>query len=120
ILRFLDWQRTNDNFAVAWDERSTPRSSSQVASAGVAPEDMVDLANLMGADPWFLMPYRADDAYIRSFAELVHQRLDPRRVVYVELGNEVWNDMFDAAQQAEREGIALGLAMDNPKRAQTI
>lgn len=41
-------------------------------------------------------------------------------MVYVELGNEIWNDMFDAAQQAEREGLALGLGGGDPKRAQTI
>lgn len=120
ILRFLDWQRTNDNFLLPWEERSQPDHSSQVGKAGVSVEDMVDIANLIGADPWFLMPYRADDAYVRSFAELVDQRLDPQRVVYVELGNEIWNDMFDAAQQAEREGLALGLGGGDPKRAQTI
>lgn len=120
ILRFLDWQRTNDNFPLLWEERAQPDHSSQVSRAGVSVEDMVDIANLIGADPWFLMPYRADDTYVRGFAELVYQRLDPQRVVYVELGNEIWNDMFDAAQQAEREGLALGFGGGDPKRAQSI
>jgi hypothetical protein len=118
ILRFLDWQRINDNAIVEWGERTLPRSSSQVTPAGVAIEDMVDLANLVSADPWFLIPYQADDAYVRQFAELVRARIDPRRRVYVELGNEVWNDMFEAARQAEREGLALGLGGGDPRQAQ--
>lgn len=119
ILRFLDWQRVNDNAPVAWNARATPGDSSQVTAAGASIEDMVDLANRAGADPWFLMPYRADEGYIREFAKLVHDRIDPGRTVYVELGNEVWNDMFDAAQQAQREGVALGLNRD-PRQAQAI
>lgn len=120
ILRFLDWQRINDNFPLLWEERALPDHSSQVSRAGASIEDMVDIANQIGADPWFLMPYSADDTYVRGFAKLVHQRLDPQRVVYVELGNEIWNDMFDAAQQAEREGLALGFGGGDRKRAQSI
>lgn len=120
VVRFLDWQRTNDNADVTWAERTTPAASSQVASFGAAIEDMVAIANETGTDPWFLMPYKADDAYIRAFAQLVHEKLDPERTVYVELGNEVWNDMFDAAQQARREGMLLKLANGDPKHAQMI
>lgn len=119
-IRFLDWQRINDNAPVSWSRRVTPRYSSQVSAGGASIEDMVDIANRTRADPWFLMPYRADEAYIRAFAELVHARLDPDRTVYVELGNEVWNDMFDAAQQARREGIALNLGDGDPSRAQAL
>lgn len=119
-VRFLDWQRVNDNAQVSWATRVTPQYSSQVSAGGASIEDMVDIANRAGADPWFLMPYRADEAYIREFARLVHARLDPGRTVYVELGNEVWNDMFDAAQQARREGMALNLGGGDPTRAQMI
>jgi hypothetical protein len=79
---------------------------------------MVDLANTVGADPWFTMPYQADEEYLRAFAELVHDRLDPERTVYVELGNEVWNDMFASAQDAQREGLARGLGGGDPATAQ--
>lgn len=120
FIRFLDWQRINDNAAVRWADRTRPDSSSQVGSAGASIEDMIDLANSTQTDPWFLMPYRADAAYIRGFAQLVHQRLDPARTIYVELGNEVWNDMFDAAQQARREGLTMKLGDGDPGRAQMI
>jgi hypothetical protein len=120
IIRFLDWQQTNDNPAIPWSRRTLPSSGSQAGPGGVSIEDMVDLANAAGADPWFLMPYRADPDYVRGFARLVHTRLDPELTVYVELGNEIWNDMFDAAQQAQREGLALGLGDGEPQRARMI
>lgn len=119
-IRFIEWQRINDNAALTWPTRVTPAYSSQVSIGGASIEDMVDLANRLGADPWFHIPYKADEEYIRQFARLVHSRLDPSRKVYVELGNEVWNDDFDAAQQAEREGIAMKLAPGDPKRAQML
>lgn len=114
VIRFLDWQRINDNAEVSWPSRATPGGGSQVTAAGASVEDMVDLANAIGADPWFLIPYKADDAYVRAFARLVHDRIDPRRTVYVELGNEVWNEIFDASWQARREGTAMGLGRGDP------
>ena len=120
VLRFLDWQQINDNPPAIWAARTLPESSSQAGPTGIAVENMVDLVNAVGADPWFLMPYKADDAYIRAFAQLVHARLDPRRTVYVELSNEVWNDQFDVARQAQAEGLALGLGDGDPGRARAI
>jgi hypothetical protein len=120
IVRFLDWQRTNDNMLPSWETRPSLRSATQAGPGGASIEDMVDLANQTGVDPWFLMPYRADQAYVRQFARLVHDRLAPERTVYVELGNEVWNSMFDAAQQAQQEGITLGLGDGDPTRAQML
>ncbi|MFT3967652.1 MAG: hypothetical protein QM690_17405 [Sphingobium sp.] len=120
LLRFLDWQRVNDNAPVRWADRPRPDSASQVGPGGVSIEDMVDLADRTGADPWFLMPYRAGPDYVRAFARLVHDRIDPRRTVYVELGNEIWNDMFDAARQARSEGMAMKLGDGDPGRAQMI
>lgn len=117
VLRFMDWQRTNDNARLSWGQRARPDFASQSGPAGASVEDMVDLANMVHADAWFTMPYHADAAYVRGFARLVHQRLDPGSRVYVELGNEVWNDMFEATKDAEREGLALGLGGGNPTRA---
>lgn len=52
-------------------------------------EAMLDLANRLDADPWFCIPHLADDDFVRRFAELVKQRLEPERSVYVEYSNEV-------------------------------
>ena len=118
-IRFLDWQQTNSNLGETWPQRTRMTDSSQTAPGGVAIEHMVDLANLTKIDPWFLMPYKADAAYIENFARLVHDRIAPDRTVYVELGNEIWNDGFDAARQARREGLEMGLDPGaDPMRAQ--
>lgn len=118
-VRFLDWQRVNDNPVSRWATRTTPDHATQAGPGGVAIEHMVQLANEAGVDPWLIMPYAADDAYIEGFARLVHAQLGRGRTAYVELGNEVWNDMFPASQQARAEGVAAGLApADDPYRAQ--
>ena len=109
-VRFLDWQLTNLNRSVTWNTRTRPESANQIGGDGVAIETMIALANTAHVDPWFLMPYTADATYIAGFAKLVRERLAPDRTVYVELGNEMWNDMFEATRQAAREGIAAGLA----------
>jgi hypothetical protein len=49
----------------------------------------VDLANALGASPWFTLPHTADDDYQRQFAALVKARLRPDVKVYVEWSNEV-------------------------------
>jgi hypothetical protein len=120
VVRFLDWQRTNDNIDVSWATRTLPEDSTQIAARGASIEDMIEIANRTGADPWFLMPYKADEQYIRQFALLVREKLDPKLTVYVELGNEVWNDVFDAAEQAKREGLTLKLGNGDPTRARMV
>jgi len=92
-LRFMDWMNTNDSEQGDWNTRPRPGDFSYTRG-GVPIEVMVDLANSLEADAWFNMPHLADDAYVRSFAELVKARLDPARRVYVEHSNEVWNWQF--------------------------
>ena len=49
----------------------------------------VDVEQRMGedleADPWFCMPHLADDDFIRRFATMVNERLDPSRFKYEEM-----------------------------------
>jgi hypothetical protein len=93
VLRFMDWAFTNgspqkgvadrplvDDFSYAW--------------RGVPIEVMVDLANRVGADPWFTVPHMADDALVLIMAEAVRDRLDLRLQSYVEYSNEMWNFIF--------------------------
>lgn len=116
VIRFLDWQLINQNQGGSWTRRTQPTSMIHGRREGVAIEHMVALANATGADPWFLMPYNADGDYVRRFASYVHDHLDPRRTVYVEYGNEVWNYAFPVAKQAQDEGLALKLS-EAPFRA---
>ncbi|MEZ6192921.1 MAG: hypothetical protein R3C45_16740 [Phycisphaerales bacterium] len=107
VLRFMDWARTNEVAgAVNWNTRTRTNRASQDTAGGVAIEYMIDLCNELGADPWLCMPHTADEEYITRYAELVHDRLDPQRKVYVEWSNEVWNRRFDAYHYIEDESGA--------------
>jgi hypothetical protein len=70
---------------------------------------MIDLSNRLGADPWFCLPHLADDQYVRRFAEMVRDRLDPKLKVYVEYSNELWNGQFQQSRWSGQEGVKLGI-----------
>lgn len=94
VLRFMDWQVTNDSTLQTWSQRTEVTDRTQAVAHGVAIDHLIDLCNELRADPWFCMPHQADDDFIRRFAELVKARLEPDRRVYIEYSNEVWNTQF--------------------------
>ncbi|MBX3440980.1 MAG: hypothetical protein KF774_01145 [Planctomyces sp.] len=108
VLRFMDWMQTNGSRQEQWSDRPRPDDANQ--SRGVCLEHMLDLCNELGVDPWFCMPHRADDEYVREFARLVWDRLELTRRVYVEHSNEVWNFGFEQARYAAAEGKRLQLS----------
>jgi len=112
VIRFMDWQRTNDSEQSRWSDRSTRDQAVQTTEAGVALEYIVELANELDADPWVCVPHLADDDYVRRFAELLRDGLEPERRVYLEYSNEVWNDIFSQARWAREQGLAAGLSDD--------
>jgi hypothetical protein len=105
-LRFMDWMDTNNSTI------STPQDAPDVADAswsnsgGVPLEIMIRLANETQTDPWFTLPHRATDAYMRDFVAEVRADLDPGLTPYFEFSNEVWNWQFNQAQEAHAEGQA--------------
>ncbi|WP_420587814.1 DUF4214 domain-containing protein [Marivita sp.] len=110
-LRFMDWQETNNSELQSWADRPTVGTYSY--AEGVPLEVMVALANATGTEPWFNIPWDADETYIRNFATYVRDNLDTDLRAHIEMSNEVWNWMFeqarDAAQAAEdRFGEDLG------------
>ncbi|MFB9883871.1 IPT/TIG domain-containing protein [Planobispora siamensis] len=111
-LRFMDWMGTNASPYTTWESYPTPESSTQ--TRGVAVDLMIDLANRIGADPWFNMPHQADDEFVRSFARAVRDKLAPGRKAYIEYSNELWNSAY-AFQQTpwvRGKGQELGLATE--------
>jgi hypothetical protein len=114
-LRFMDWMHTNGSKLSRWADRPTPDDAT-FTEQGVALEVMIDLANRLDADPWFCMPHLADDDFVRRFAELVQQRLEPERKVYVEYSNEIWNGQFEQSRWAGQQGQQLSFA-DKPWEA---
>jgi hypothetical protein len=109
VLRFMDWMRTNNSSVATWAQRTPLTYSTWTKESGAPVEVMIALANLVRAQPWFTLPHRSDEAYARSFAQLVRQKLDPALGVYVEHSNEVWNSMFTQYAELSRQGEAQGL-----------
>ena len=101
-LRFMDWMSTNGSTSTTWDKRANINDFSYVRR-GVPAEVMIELANLVGADPWFNMPHMADDAYMSAFANLTKETLRPELRAYVEYSNEVWNFIFPQTVYAQEQ-----------------
>jgi hypothetical protein len=113
VLRFMDWMFGG----IGQYDQQLWASRPQVDDArwnvnGVPVEIMVALSNRLGADPWFSMPYRADDNYVLQFAQTVRSLLNSNRRVYVEYSNEVWNPDYPVHAYAQQQGLALGLSQD--------
>jgi hypothetical protein len=107
-FRFMDWQETNGSRQRDWADR--PKlDDCNWTEKGVPVEAMVALCNQLKINPWFCTPHEAGDDYVRQFAQLVKQRLDPALTVYVENSNEVWNGMFLQHRYAEQKAKELGL-----------
>ena len=123
-LRFMGMQETNSSDIVTWEQRRDAHDIRQGSGAegtpsepianGMSLEYMVELANELDADPWFNMPYQADDTFVRNFATYVSRHLEPGRKVYVEWANEVWNFGygFEASQWVADKATAAGLDPD--------
>jgi hypothetical protein len=104
----MDWMKTNGSEIKSWNDR--PKTNDATFSKrGVALETMIDLCNRLKVDAWFCIPHLADDDFVRHFAEMVKQRLDPSRKVYIEYSNEVWNSQFQQNRHAQEQAKALGL-----------
>jgi hypothetical protein len=127
-LRFMDWMLSNDpeERQARWSERSRPdrfpwiRQTLDPAApcdtsapsacrcvGGYPVEVLVELANRLGADPHFNMPYRADDDWVKQFATYVRDHLARNLRATVEYSNEVWNWGFPQAAYAKREAETL-------------
>lgn len=114
-LRFMDWMETNDgNTVVAWKDRplvTQPRYTYK-EHGGTPVEYLVALSNTLQADPWFTIPHRASDDYVRRFAARVNELLRRDLKVYVEYSNETWNGAYAYQPQHQyvmARGRELGL-----------
>lgn len=113
LFRFMDWGRTNNSNVVTWDQRISPTTCfaarEALGGAGVAYEHMIDLCNILRRDMWVCIPHKADATYHRNLAQLIRDRLDPERTVYVEYSNETWNGSFDQTGYCNWQADQLGL-----------
>lgn len=105
VIRFMDWQLTNDSNLVHWADRPKTTDVSQALGRGVALEHMIDMCNELNADAWFCIPAKADDDFIRQFAIMVKGRLNPGLKCYIEYSNEIWNYAFPQSTWCAQQGI---------------
>ncbi len=110
VIRFMDWQETNNSPLVNWADRTTVNKSTQTGKNGVALEYQIALANELNADAWFTIPHLASDDFVQQFAQMVKDQLNPNLKAYIEYSNEVWNNQFQQATYARTQGLALGLS----------
>jgi Carbohydrate binding module (family 6) len=93
-LRLMDFTHTNSTQVTTWAARPHITDALQSSDNGVAWEYAIQLANQAGKDLWINVPDQADDDYVRQLAQLLKEKLNPDRAVYVEYSNEVWNSIF--------------------------
>ncbi len=108
VVRFMNMSGMTRNPVEKWEYRNTLRKASwggKYGSRGAPVEIMVALSNQIKADPWFSMPYKASDEYIREFGKYVSSHLDKELKAYIEYSNEVWNPIFTHHDYAIAEGM---------------
>lgn len=106
LVRFMDWMFTNGSDLERWADRPVI-SDYSYTRRGVPVELMVELVNQIGADPWFTMPHKADDDFMRRFAAYVQSHLRAGLKAHVEYSNEVWNFLFPQTHWAAAEAEKL-------------
>ncbi|MGB3669241.1 MAG: hypothetical protein WA984_03960 [Phormidesmis sp.] len=115
-LRFMGWMQTNGSTQKEWRDRPQLADSAYATEDGVPLEVMIELANQTGIDPWFNMPHMATDDYVRNFAKMVRENLDPELKVYIEYSNEVWGAWEEAYEYATQQGTdRFGSSSQNPR-----
>jgi hypothetical protein len=111
VLRFMDWNRTNDQVAGSWAARAQPNVAP--GDRGVAYEWQIDLCNRAHTDYWINIPTLADDDHVTKLAQLIQQKLDASLRIYIEYSNEVWNGGFPQGTYAKTQGVAMNITGEN-------
>jgi len=118
VVRFMNMSGITRNPISKWEDRPKMKDSTWAGIQGKrgAPlEIMVALANKLNADPWFNLPHKADNNYVRQYAKYVKENLRPGLKAYVEYTNEAWNSIFTQAHYVKDMGERMGLDEDRDK-----
>jgi hypothetical protein len=107
VLRFMDFLQINGSKQRRWQDRPKADDYSQGTEKGAAIEYAIALCNRVRADCWLNVPHMADDDYVRRYAALVAEQLDPDLRAYIEYSNEVWN--FDHGDWIQQQGEKQGM-----------
>ena len=118
VVRFMNMSGITRNPLSKWENRPKVDNATWAGKQGVrgAPlEIMVALANRLNADPWFNLPHKADNNFVRQYAKYVKENLNPGLKAYVEYTNEAWNSIFTQAHYVKDMGERMNLDSDRDK-----
>ncbi|MFI5388225.1 MAG: hypothetical protein ACHQY2_00795 [Candidatus Eremiobacterales bacterium] len=110
-LRFATWSHASALVSSqVWPLRPRVGDVTQARDQGVAWEYQIELANETGADPWFVIPVGATNAYVAGTSDLVHLFLDPRLHPSFEYGDGILTQgsPTDAYAQMAAHNSGLG------------
>ncbi len=120
-IRYLNWIWANDSKQSSWNQRPVVEQQSFKIDErrGVPVEWIAALANETKTNPWVTIPHLADDEYVRNFAKVLKEQLDPELKVYIEYSNEIWNGArgFGQTQYSTQKGIEMGIPKDKRPHA---
>ena len=112
VIRLMNMSGITRNNLSSWEKRPKVDNATwggKEGTRGVPLEIMVELVNRISADPWFNLPHRADDEFVRNYAAYIKQHLKPGLKAYIEYTNEAWNGIFSQAHYVKDRGQILGL-----------
>ena len=102
------------SLTVDWATRPTPDDGPWFRERGRPWEHVIQLARALDADLWLNVPVAADDAYCTALANLVARDLPSGRLVYLELGRDLWDHAQPSgrwfAERAGADGDEIALA----------
>lgn len=111
-IRFMNMSGITRNPISHWQQRPLPENATwggKEGRRGAPIEIMIKLANTLNANPWFNIPHKADDQYVKQFAELVKSQLKPNLKSHLEYTNEIWNSVFLQSHYVKQMGKQLKL-----------
>jgi hypothetical protein len=100
-LRMMLWNGTNVTIDADESDRTTTTHMTFLNDAdtrSVPWEVQAAAANKCGKDLWVNVPVTATEAYVTAMATVFKNLLNPSLKVYVELGNEIWNNFNEIAR----------------------
>ncbi|MEP5611301.1 MAG: T9SS type A sorting domain-containing protein [Cyclobacteriaceae bacterium] len=104
-LRYMKPMRSENNNIENWADRTLSENFSFFLDVeddiliGMPFEDIIELSNLSGVDPWISVPYKVNDEFVTNVAHLFDTLLNVDRTLYMEYGNEAWNPSYPTTHQ---------------------
>lgn len=135
VIRFMDWQRTNESIQTDFEGRTSPEfyswgveySATRPFSTpgltqgnytrtfpGAPWEACILLGKLTGKGIWICIPWQLDTSGIQAMARRFRDEFPATQKIYLEFGNEPWNTAFEQGREYRDNNVALAYARGLP------